>query len=386
MATDESALGQEGSLPVGIPRNPAPLNQLSEPTKDGKPDENSQANCSMAGLAWSVRDVGTEADCDGDELKDEILGQGVTGFENILTDAKYAAVAKQHGVQLTPFYGSQQQLVAKAHAVLSGPAGDVLVNVGGGNNYLEKFADPAHFNGVGHVVVLAHTITGGLQAMNPWDGQWLNESDAAWEQMIVWGYIMVATPIAVPVPTPAQGGTDDNMPVLNITDPTVAPFFSLTSAGAWKCTQNGIEVFGEILLFYRNNLGLARLGLPLTNEIAPKAGSVARVRVFERGAVAFDPKRELDSPWGASGDCYYAHIEQGAVAAWLAAQSAAQLQQQLAQAQSAEQQAQAAMQKAAQELATAQGQVTSLEAQLTACAAVSAKGAAVVSAIKAALN
>lgn len=185
----------------GIPRNPAPLNQLSEPVKDRQPDENSRDNCTFADLAWIIRDIGNEPDCDGDELKDEILGQGATGFED-LRDARYAAVAAAHGVRLEVYYGSQQQLVAKAHEIVSGVAGDVLVNVGGGSNYLAAFSDPVHANTIGHAVAIAHYIPSGLEAMNSWGGAWLDGSDAWWESRILWGYIVIALPVAVASPVP----------------------------------------------------------------------------------------------------------------------------------------------------------------------------------------
>ena len=221
---------------AAIPRNPAPLNQLSEPTKDGAPDENSRDNCTFTALAWIIRDIGTDPTADGDQLKDAIKGQGATGFEDI-RDPRYAAVAKQYGVDLTTYYGTQAQLTAKAHEILAGPAGDVLANVGGGSNYLQSFSDPAHFGGVGHTVVLAHYLSGGLEAMNPWDGVWLDRSDSQWQSMIVWGYIIIATPApaAPPPPPPTSNG---GVPAGWRDDGT-----SLHAPGTAKTLQHGFRFY-----------------------------------------------------------------------------------------------------------------------------------------------
>lgn len=205
----------------GTPRNPAPLCQLHEPTKDGNPLENSQQNCGETALAWVVRDIGTEADCDGDELHDEVVGQGVIGGSDLLDPAnagalnpKYVAAAHKRGVELTLVRGTQAQLVAAARAALqTHPACDVLANFGGGAQYLHAFADPAHYSGEGHICAIAKYETGSLTLMDPWIGGWRTYSDTALEQMVVWGYLVVATPLAPapvapppppPAPTPDQ--------------------------------------------------------------------------------------------------------------------------------------------------------------------------------------
>lgn len=186
------------ALPAGIPRNPAPLCQLHEPTKDGLPDEDANDNCGETAMAWVVRDIGNEPDCDGDEIHDEVIGQGVLGGSDLLTgtaiNPKYAAALDKRGVVLTPFFGTQAELVAKAHEILNLSAGDTVANFGGGSQYLASFADPVHFSGFGHICALAHNLSGGIQLMDPWIGGWRNYTDAQLEQMIVWGYLVIALP------------------------------------------------------------------------------------------------------------------------------------------------------------------------------------------------
>lgn len=203
-------------LPVtsGIPRNPAPLSQLHEPTKDGAPDENTNNNCGETSLAWVVRDLGNEPDCDGDEIHDEVIGQGVLGGSDLRSggavNPKYQLAANKRGVQLQLFTGTQAQLVAKCHQVMTEPAGDVLANFGGSSNYLQQFSDPANFSGFGHICAIAHSVSGGLELMDPWIGGWRTYTDAELAKMIVWGYIVVATPLpAAPAP---QGGTSVTVP------------------------------------------------------------------------------------------------------------------------------------------------------------------------------
>ncbi len=362
LSSGQGTTSPVSTLPPGIPRNPAPLGQLNSPTKDGQPDEDKNDNCGEDGLAWIVRDIGNEPDCVPDEIHDEVLGQGVIGGSDLLDpndssrlNPKYVAAAMKRGIQLTLFRGTQAQLIAKCHEVMGYAAGDVLANFGGGSQYLNKFADPVHFNGFGHICVIAHSITGGLELMDPWIGGWRDYTDADLQQMIVWGYIVIATPLAsVPAPTPAPS---QGAPVLNITDPGVAAFFSLTSAGTWHCKLTNFEIMGGILAFYRANNGVTALGMPISGENYPTSG--VAVQVFERGVVVYDPARKYDSPPGASGDCYLGHIDSGTGLAVLEAA----LQQQLASAQATATKAQSDLQAAQAQLAQAQADLTNAKSQ-----------------------
>lgn len=194
-------------------------------------------------------------------------------------------------------------------------------------------------------------------------------------------------------PTTAQnaGGSTPVSASLDINSPAVASFFYLTPAGTWHCKLTNQEIGNGFLATYRGmalsapGMGtlnaLALLGLPLTGELHPIAGTTS-VQIFERGALVWDPKRQLDNPPGA-GDTYFAHINSGPVLDFLASGTQQQLatataalsqaQQQLAtvqrQAQDAVSAAQASAAQAQQALAAAQAQAqadaTSAAAQIT---------------------
>jgi hypothetical protein len=101
------------------------------------------------------------------------------------------------------------------------------------------------------------------------------------------------------------------MRTIDLTDPTVARYFSQTPDGQWQCKQNGHIVRKGMLTFYRSfgqnaHCGLTHLGLPLSNE-EPVAGHSGVVKQrFERAVLAYDPNHELDQPPGAD-DVYLLH-------------------------------------------------------------------------------
>lgn len=110
--------------------------------------------------------------------------------------------------------------------------------------------------------------------------------------------------------------------MITLDDPDVKKYFGLASDGkSWYClkTNHGIQA-GSMLDFYRtmpnDKGGLHDLGLPLTAEI-PVAGTNAKVQVFERGAMCYDPQRQVDDPPGVDGDVYLAHVDQGVAHDWL---------------------------------------------------------------------
>ena len=96
--------------------------------------------------------------------------------------------------------------------------------------------------------------------------------------------------------------------MLAITD--VAQFFT-DNNGHWICKQTGKTILGDILNLYRTSDGLARLGLPLTDEVQYIQNDAARYQIFERGIVYYDPSRKTDSPPGTQGTCYFGHINAG---------------------------------------------------------------------------
>lgn len=110
--------------------------------------------------------------------------------------------------------------------------------------------------------------------------------------------------------------------MIDLTNSTIAYYYQSDPNG-WKCKQTGHVIrSGSMLDFYRtmpNDMGgLHDLGLVLTDEIAV-SGTSAKIQVYERGAMAYDPQREVDDPPGVDGDVYLAHVDKGVAHDWLKA-------------------------------------------------------------------
>lgn len=373
-----------------IPRNPAPLSQLHEPTKDGAPDENTNNNCGETSLAWVVRDIGNEPDCDGDELHDEVIGQGTVGGSDLLSGSsvnpRYQAAANKRGVQLQVFFGSQAQLVAKAHAVMNLPAGDVLANFGGGSNYLHQFSDPAHYSGYGHICAIAHSTSGGLELMDPWIGGYRTYTDAQLEQMIVWGYIVIATPLA-PAPAPSggtsvsftvpAGWTDDGV---TMRDPSGTPIIGAMRAFVGSHPHDPADIpMGPEQRVAAVEVGNAALAHPGSVQFFKMSGQVSWDGSFNGGAAwatwngqeEFGLRRALDAQ----------SVQVSDLTAQLQAANAT-----AAQARSDAAAAQAAQAKAESDLATAQALAAQAQADLKNAQNLDTDSVALVAALKKALG
>jgi hypothetical protein len=129
---------------------------------------------------------------------------------------------------------------------------------------------------------------------------------------------LVSATVVVPpwMPRPTSG-IPPTAPVQEIDDmsidinsPGVGNYFTETDANHWTCKNNGKVLQFGVLAFYKQQGGLQRLGLPVSNEIPLATGASETRQHFERGAVFFDPTHKYDSPPGA-GQVYYAHIYSG---------------------------------------------------------------------------
>lgn len=173
--------------------NPAPINQLHEPTVDGGPDEAAQENCVPASLAWILEDL-VGGTFDGDEVRDAVYPEGYTGGTNIPAYAPYAA---QHGVSLTPVYGDGAAMVAALHTAVSGPD-DALVTIPSDWNAAPP-SDPAHYPGYTHVCAVAYVLDSDhLRLMNPWGGVWMDVSNEWLAPRLCYGVVWTASKAAVP--------------------------------------------------------------------------------------------------------------------------------------------------------------------------------------------
>lgn len=100
--------------------------------------------------------------------------------------------------------------------------------------------------------------------------------------------------------------------MIDLTNPTVASYFSATPDGKWHCKQTGNVLQFGMLNFYQTYgqnayCGLTYLGLPRSNEL-PVAGHQGVVKQeFERGWLIYDPQHQVDDPPGA-GAVYLMHL------------------------------------------------------------------------------
>lgn len=158
------------------------LDQLSEPTADGLPDENANDNCVPASLAEALH-ILTGAAYDGDQLKDAVYGQGWTGFQSASAYVKYCA---DRGVSLSAHDDSQAGLVATLHSEVA--AGHpVLVTMP--SQWGTAPADPVYPVGSTHVGVAVGVGPGLIRVMNPWHGFYQDQPDDWWAARLCYGQV-----------------------------------------------------------------------------------------------------------------------------------------------------------------------------------------------------
>lgn len=158
------------------------LNQRSEPTMDGLPDENANDNCVPASIAEALH-ILTGRTFDGDELKDAVYGQGWTGFQSA---SAYVAYCAAQGVDLAAHNDTQAGLIATLHAEVS--AGHpVLVTMP--SMWGTAPADPVHPTGSTHVGVAVGVGAGEIRVMNPWGGFWQDQPDSWWQARLCYGQV-----------------------------------------------------------------------------------------------------------------------------------------------------------------------------------------------------
>jgi len=82
----------------------------------------------------------------------------------------------------------------------------------------------------------------------------------------------------------------------------------------WHCKSTGFDIAFGILTYYRTCTatglnGLSQFGLPTSGEQKMPGYKAVTQQHFERGIIAYDPQKEMDSVPGISGPCYPAHID-----------------------------------------------------------------------------
>ena len=124
--------------------------------------------------------------------------------------------------------------------------------------------------------------------------------------------IVSATAVTMPVASSAV--QEEELPILDITNPTVARYFELDKSDdtQWLCRATGKLLRGAMLQDYRTNglpmCGLSVKRLPLSNEVpievlpgmngkyAHLAGKGITVQFYEAGAWVYDPQHLVDDP------------------------------------------------------------------------------------------
>ena len=159
------------------------VNQLSEGTSDGKPDEDVRDNCVAASLSEAIH-ILTGRTVYGDTLKDAVYGQGYLGMK---APARYAASAEVAalGISMRPINGAGAGLVAALHSQLA--AGHpCLVTIP------SLWGTPVSGQKPGfttHVVCMEGWGPGWLRAGNPWGGFWHDGTDAYWAARLCYGTV-----------------------------------------------------------------------------------------------------------------------------------------------------------------------------------------------------
>ena len=178
------------------------LNQLSEPTMDGLPDENANDNCVPSSIAEGLH-ILTGGTYDGDELKDAVYGQGWTGFQSA---ARYVAYCAAKGVTLAPHNDTQAGLVATIHAQVD-QGHPVVVTMP--SQWGTAPANPVAPSGTTHVGLAVGTGPGYIRVMNPWGGFWQDQPDDWWQARLCEGQVWPMMKAGSSMSGVPSGWTDD---------------------------------------------------------------------------------------------------------------------------------------------------------------------------------
>lgn len=185
------------------------INQLTEGTLDGQPNENSRWNC-VADVTCMGLGYETGKSYNGDAIKDAIYGQGYTGGQAASAYVDYCA---RQGVKLYRFDSQgatldarQWSLVRQIHSLVDS-GHPVMATIP--SQWGIAQVDPEHPSGTTHVILFYQTGPGTLGARNPWNLPDHEGSDQYWHDRLCEGQLWIfakETP-AMAVPT---GWTDIN--------------------------------------------------------------------------------------------------------------------------------------------------------------------------------
>lgn len=238
------------------------------------------------------------------EVKD-LQALGLANSTGATTVAALQTEALRYKASINTYWGYAQPFPHDWHTFLLDHAGiiPIVLQIAAAHNL------PGDEAGVNyHFICVLGLDTGGY---------WVADGDnwAASQKLVLYSYQDLAN--AVICGLLALNVTGAHM--LSISDSLVASYFAATDSTHWKCKQTGFTVQNGMLSVYQSMPamgtlnGLTALGLPLSNEQSVVVNGVdAWYQRFERGVLAYDPNRVIDSAPGISGPAYMMHIDTGA--------------------------------------------------------------------------
>lgn len=181
------------------------INQLTEGTLDGQPNENSRWNCVVDSTCMAL-EYETGKSYNGDAVKDLIYGQGYQGGQAAI---RYVEYCHQQGVKLYAYNSQGANLAARQWSLVR----EIHTLVDAGHPVMATIpsqwgipqADPEHPDGTTHVILFNETYAGGLAARNPWNLPRHAGDDQYWHDRLcyaqVWIFAKEGTISPVGVPT-----------------------------------------------------------------------------------------------------------------------------------------------------------------------------------------
>lgn len=185
------------------------INQLTEGTTDGQPNENASWNCVVDSTCMGL-EYETGKSYNGDAVKDIVYGQGYQGG---MAAIRYVEYCHQQGVKLYAYNSvgasldaRQWSLVRQIHALVD--AGHpVMATIP--SQWGIAQADPEHPSGTTHVIVFYKTGAGTLGAHNPWNLPDHEGSDQYWHDRLCYAQLWIFAKETPTMAVPA-GWTDVN--------------------------------------------------------------------------------------------------------------------------------------------------------------------------------
>lgn len=276
------------------------LDQLSEPTFDGHPDENASDNCVATSIAEGLNILDTSDGAVkyvGDELHDAVYGQGYVGFQSA---SRYVGYCANAGVTLRPVSSSQAGLIATIHNEVA--AGHPVV-VTMPSQWSVAPLDPVHPSGTTHVGLAVGVGPGAICVMNPWHGFMQDATDDWWAARLCEGQVWVMQRSASVQKNANNAQAGGSTVTTAAATGGATSFYGLvytSDAEMWACPSTGHSLGHGFLRTYQGLHGpdgqsaTELLGLPISDEYTAADGKTTR-QDFERGSLVYNGQDR--APW-----------------------------------------------------------------------------------------